>query len=63
MSELLLGEVDDEGLCLSTVSISMCATPATTSRRCRYRRGRLHVAAAQLVDDGAVHLETEERGF
>ena len=31
MSELLLGEVDDEGLCLSTVSISMCATPATTS--------------------------------
>ena len=29
MSELLLGEVDDEGLCLSTVSISMCATPAT----------------------------------
>ena len=29
----------------------------------RYRRGRLNVAAAQLVDDGAVHLETEERGF
>ena len=26
-------------------------------------RGRLNVAAAQLVDDGAVHLETEERGF
>ena len=25
-------------------------------------RGRLNVAAAQLVDDGAVHLETEERG-
>ena len=37
MSTLLLGEVDDEGLCRSTVPM--------------------------LVDEDAVHLETEERGF
>ena len=40
----LLGEYDDEGCALSTVPISMSAM----------------VAAEQLVDEGAVHLVTEE---
>ena len=44
MSTLLLGEEDDEGLCRSTVPISMSAM----------------VAAEQLVDEGAVHANVKE---